>query len=148
MNSVILTHTKPSQQSSLGTALDPLADKINMLFIYSAFYLSEDIPPWLFWMFIGRDIALVSQPTRKVVLILLRLVPHFTCDTGLYHHQKRSKGTSTLAWYQSNSIRPGFLRYVLLNDIDFGSFCEFVVFCCLKFPNSYTAGHHTYRPDR
>ena len=57
----ILTHTKPSQQSSLGTALDPLADKINMLFIYSAFYLSEDIPPWLFWMFIGRDIALVSQ---------------------------------------------------------------------------------------
>ena len=43
----------------LGTALDPLADKITMLFIYSAFYLHNDIPGWLFMTIIGRDIALV-----------------------------------------------------------------------------------------
>jgi len=49
----------PSQQSTLGTALDPLADKITMLFIYSAFYLHNDIPGWLFMTIIGRDIALI-----------------------------------------------------------------------------------------
>ena len=45
----------------LGTALDPLADKITMLFIYSAFYLHNDIPSWLFMTIIGRDIALVRH---------------------------------------------------------------------------------------
>ena len=44
-----------------GTALDPLADKITMLFIYSAFYLHNDIPSWLFMTIIGRDIALVRH---------------------------------------------------------------------------------------
>ena len=52
---------KPSQQSSLGSALDPLADKATMFFIYLAFYYTEHIPPWLFWTFIGRDVLLVSH---------------------------------------------------------------------------------------
>jgi len=54
-----IARTWPSQQSTLGTALDPLADKITMLFIYSAFYLHNDIPGWLFMTIIGRDIALI-----------------------------------------------------------------------------------------
>jgi len=54
-----IARTWPSQQSTLGTALDPLADKITMLFIYSAFYLHNDIPSWLFMTIIGRDIALI-----------------------------------------------------------------------------------------
>lgn len=54
-----IARTWPSQQSTLGTALDPLADKITMLFIYSAFYLHSDIPVWLFATIIGRDIALI-----------------------------------------------------------------------------------------
>ena len=51
----------------LGTALDPLADKITMLFIYSAFYLHNDIPSWLFMTIIGRDIALVSHTTVTIM---------------------------------------------------------------------------------
>jgi len=50
----------PSQQSSLGSALDPLADKATMFFIYLAFYYTEHIPPWLFWTFIGRDVLLIT----------------------------------------------------------------------------------------
>ena len=49
----------PSQQSSLGSALDPLADKVTMVAIYMPFYNRGDIPPWLFWAFIARDISLV-----------------------------------------------------------------------------------------
>lgn len=49
----------PSQQSAAGTMLDPLADKVTMLCVYPAFYLSEAIPPWLFFAIIARDIALV-----------------------------------------------------------------------------------------
>jgi len=55
-----IARTWPSQQSSLGSALDPLADKVTMLAIYLAFYARGDIPPWLFWMFIGRDILLIA----------------------------------------------------------------------------------------
>ena len=75
-----IARTWPSQQSTLGesslwvnnyyslsilgTALDPLADKITMLFIYSAFYLHNDIPGWLFMTIIGRDIALVCVTNK------------------------------------------------------------------------------------
>jgi len=50
----------PSQQSALGTALDPLADKVTMVAVYSAFYMSNTIPAWFFYLIIGRDVALVA----------------------------------------------------------------------------------------
>merc|ERR1712037_324354 len=54
-----IARTWPSQASTLGTALDPLADKITMLAVYSAFAVAGDIPLWLFGTIIGRDVALV-----------------------------------------------------------------------------------------
>ncbi|CAG5103804.1 Oidioi.mRNA.OKI2018_I69.chr1.g944.t1.cds [Oikopleura dioica] len=54
-----IARTWPSQASTLGTALDPLADKITMLAVYSAFAIAGDIPLWLFGTIIGRDVALV-----------------------------------------------------------------------------------------
>ena len=61
-----------------GTALDPLADKITMLFIYSAFYLHNDIPSWLFMTIIGRDIALVRHSLIQNVLAVLDFqIPYF-----------------------------------------------------------------------
>ena len=50
----------PSQQSALGTALDPLADKVTMVAVYSAFYMSNTIPAWFFYLIISRDVALVA----------------------------------------------------------------------------------------
>ena len=40
-----------------------------MLFIYSAFYLHNDIPGWLFMTIIGRDIALVSHLVSLVTAL-------------------------------------------------------------------------------
>jgi len=54
-----IARTWPSQQSALGTALDPLADKITMLCVYYALFSSGTIPAWLFGTIISRDIALI-----------------------------------------------------------------------------------------
>ena len=57
-----IARTWPSQQSALGTALDPLADKITMLCVYYALFSSGTIPAWLFGTIISRDIGQVPMP--------------------------------------------------------------------------------------
>ena len=43
-----------------------LADKVTMVAIYMAFYNRGDIPPWLFWAFIARDISLVRLTVPRL----------------------------------------------------------------------------------
>ena len=62
----------PSQQSALGTALDPLADKVTMVAVYSTFYMSGGIPEWLFFPIIARDVALVLA----TAIVRYRTLPH------------------------------------------------------------------------
>ena len=56
-----IARTWPSQQSALGTALDPLADKVTMLCVYYALFSSGTIPAWLFGTIISRDIDPVQN---------------------------------------------------------------------------------------
>lgn len=54
--------------SRFGAMLDPLADKVLVIFSYLVFWISGDISVWVTWVVIGRDICILS-----VVGILLLL---------------------------------------------------------------------------
>uniref|UniRef100_A0A3Q3FWX6 Cardiolipin synthase (CMP-forming) n=2 Tax=Labrus bergylta TaxID=56723 RepID=A0A3Q3FWX6_9LABR len=55
-----IARTWPTQKSALGSALDPLADKILISFLYLSLTYAELIPALLTGLVISRDIGLIA----------------------------------------------------------------------------------------
>ena len=47
-------------QSRFGGMLDPLADKMLMIAVYAALAWMNELPAWLFWLVVLRDLVIVS----------------------------------------------------------------------------------------
>ncbi|MEL6966558.1 MAG: CDP-alcohol phosphatidyltransferase family protein [Pseudomonadota bacterium] len=57
-----------NQHSALGQILDPLADKLMMLFVFVALSWLEHLPVWLVVIVVGRDVGLVAATAVGAVL--------------------------------------------------------------------------------
>jgi len=62
-----------NQQSEVGKILDPMADKLLSVTLYTAFSLKGVIPPWLGALVISRDI-LISLGALVLVLLDMKVV--------------------------------------------------------------------------
>ena len=64
---------KFDEVSELGKIVDPLADKIAVILIAVTLYLTGEIPPYLFWLIVVRDIVIflggiyISNKVGKVL---------------------------------------------------------------------------------
>ena len=47
-------------QSRFGGMLDPLADKMLMIAVYAALAWMSELPAWLFWLVVLRDVVIVT----------------------------------------------------------------------------------------
>lgn len=47
-------------QSRLGGLIDPMADKLMLLAAFVSLGLVGEVPPWLVWLVIGRDVVIVA----------------------------------------------------------------------------------------
>ncbi|MDR1475570.1 MAG: CDP-alcohol phosphatidyltransferase family protein [Holosporales bacterium] len=60
--------------TSLGSALDPLADKVLMCFFYYGAYKLKAIPLWLFLLIISRDIFIIIFAACMMMAKSIRLL--------------------------------------------------------------------------
>ncbi len=61
-----------------GALIDPLADKVLLIVVYSIFAQQNIVPLWLLFVVVGRDIAIVSG-----TLVLYCLTNHFFVGSSL-----------------------------------------------------------------
>lgn len=116
-------------QSRFGGMLDPLADKLLMISVYAALAWMGELPVWLFWLVVLRDLVIVTggvvyhyriepfraEPTRLSKFnTLCQALLMWAVLTALAGLALPERTIQVLIWLVASTLLATMLQYVVL----------------------------------